>query len=423
MEFNNIKSAFKTNFFKNAMTLLSGTSSAQLILILISPVLTRIYSPEDFAVLALFTAITTITGIIANMKYDFAIGLPEKDSEAINILTLSIISSVIVSIIILLVIFLIPDQIVELLNNQGIKDYLYLIPAATFLIGVFNTLNYYNIRIKNFKNIARTNLYRQVISAIFQIIFGIFKEGPLGLIGGRVALHLAGNYTLAFRGTSLSAKLKDINKRDIKDLSVRYKRFPIFTLPAQLSNVAAQQINNVFISSLYAASTLGFYALLNRVVNMPLSLISTSFGQVYLQRATEEKNKLGNSKNVYIKTFYWLGAISLVIFLPFYFLVEPVFGFVFGNEWLIAGTYTKILIPLFVVRFISAPLSLTNIVYEKQLFGLLWQVGLLVLTITIYIVTKQFGLEMELFLEITTYTLSIYYIALMFATYRFAKGS
>ena len=417
-----IKQIFKTEFLKNFLILFKGSFSAQVILLLISPILTRIYTPEDFAVLALFTALSTTAGMIANAIYDFAIGLAENEEEAINLVALCLLNSAIISFIVLVVIMLFPHQIVLLLNNPNIDSYLYFIPLVTFLIGAFNTLNYYSIRLKNFNAIAKANFYRQIAASFFQLILGFLTQGALGLISGRIALHFTGVYILFSKSSRIFKNSNSVKKQEIIRLAKRYKDFPFYTLPAQLSNVLSQQLNILFISSLFSAATLGFYSLLNSVVNMPLSLIGKSLGQVYLQRATEERKRIGNSISTFRNTFLLLFTIGLIIFIPLYFVVEQLFGFVFGENWLVAGTYTKILIPMFFVRFITSALSVTNIVFEKQLFGFIWQIGLLLITITIYIIANRLDLSIETFLEITSAALSAYYLLLTIMSYMFAKG-
>ena len=67
---------------------MTGTSLAQAIPIIISPILTRIYTPEDFGLLALFLSITNIIGSVANGRYELAIMLPKEDEDAINIAAL-----------------------------------------------------------------------------------------------------------------------------------------------------------------------------------------------------------------------------------------------------------------------------------------------------------------------------------------------
>ncbi|MEA1954756.1 MAG: hypothetical protein U9O24_10240 [Campylobacterota bacterium] len=71
----------KSEFSRNVLTLMTGTTIAQAIPIAISPILTRIYTLEDFGIFALFIAITAIFGSIANGRYELAIMLPKKDNN------------------------------------------------------------------------------------------------------------------------------------------------------------------------------------------------------------------------------------------------------------------------------------------------------------------------------------------------------
>jgi O-antigen/teichoic acid export membrane protein len=78
----------KSEFGRNVLTLMTGTTIAQSIPVAITPILTRLYTPEDFGLLAVFVALTAILGSIANGRYELAIMHPEKDEESINIAAL-----------------------------------------------------------------------------------------------------------------------------------------------------------------------------------------------------------------------------------------------------------------------------------------------------------------------------------------------
>ena len=80
----------KSEFSRDVLTLMTGSTIAQAIPIAITPILTRLYMPEDFGVLALFVAVTAILGSIANGCYEFAIMLPEQDEDSINIAALGL---------------------------------------------------------------------------------------------------------------------------------------------------------------------------------------------------------------------------------------------------------------------------------------------------------------------------------------------
>ena len=120
----------KSEFSKNVLTLMTGTTIAQAIPIAISPILTRIYTPEDFGVLALFVAITTIFGTIANARYELAIMLPKKDEDAINIFALGFIITCFISLILLILVLVFNDYFTKLLGNDEISFWLYFVPIA-----------------------------------------------------------------------------------------------------------------------------------------------------------------------------------------------------------------------------------------------------------------------------------------------------
>ena len=141
----------KSEFTKNSLTLISGTTIAQLLPIAISPILTRIYTPEDFGVLALFMSLSMIFSIVAGGRYELAIILPKKDSYAINILALVIVLSGIFSVLLMFSILVFHDYFVDLLENPKISFWLYLLPLVVFLLVVFNGLNYFHTRFKNYK--------------------------------------------------------------------------------------------------------------------------------------------------------------------------------------------------------------------------------------------------------------------------------
>ena len=132
----------KSEFSKNVLTLMTGTTIAQAIPIAISPILTRIYTPEDFGVFALFIAITAILGTVANARYELAIMLPKKDEDAINIFALGFIITCFISLILLILVVIFNDYFTKLFGNDEISFWLYFVPITVFFSGLFNILNY-----------------------------------------------------------------------------------------------------------------------------------------------------------------------------------------------------------------------------------------------------------------------------------------
>ncbi|HIE59535.1 MAG TPA: hypothetical protein EYP82_06345, partial [Hydrogenothermaceae bacterium] len=126
----------KTEYSKNILTLMSGTMLAQAIPIAISPILTRLYSPSDFGTFALYFALAVLFGSLVAGRYELSILIPKQDEDARQIVLFSISISFFVSILLSIFIYMNIDWLVQLLNNQGIKIWLYILPVNVFMISV-----------------------------------------------------------------------------------------------------------------------------------------------------------------------------------------------------------------------------------------------------------------------------------------------
>ena len=186
----------KSEFNKNVITLMTGTTIAQAIPIAISPILTRLYTPQDFGVFAFFLAITAIFGSIANARYELAIMLPKKDEDAINIFALGFIISTIISFLILVLVVLFNEYFVKLLGNKEIGIWFYFLPITVFLSGLWNNLSYFNNRKKQYKDLAKATIIKSIVIAIVQLSIGFIKGGAAGLISGQIVSQFFANTKL-----------------------------------------------------------------------------------------------------------------------------------------------------------------------------------------------------------------------------------
>jgi len=408
----------KSEFSRNVLTLMTGTTIAQSIPIAISPILTRIYTPEDFGVFALFVAITSIFGRIANGRYELAIMLPKKDEDAINIFALGFIIATMLSLFLLLVVVLFQGNIVKLLNNDEIGIWLYFVPITVFFTGLFNILNYFNNRKKQYKDLANANVIKSIVLAITQLSIGFLKQGVSGLISGQIVSQFLANTKLLLNILKDKVLISKISKVKIIALAKRYKDFPKFSMLAIFSNTLSTHLINILISSFYSVATLGFYSLVQKLLGMPSALIGSSIGQVFFQQATKEKQETGKAINSFNSTVKKLIMIGLPSFGILFFIVEDLFAFVFGEEWRVAGMYAKIVIPLFFIRFISSTLSTILIVFEKQKNELLINIILLsTSTFLIFIINDFLS-----FLYIFSICMTLNYFIFLYYYYKLSKS-
>lgn len=412
----------KSDFSLDVLTLMTGTTIAQAIPIAISPLLTRIYAPEDFGVYSIFIAITSILGSLATGRYELAIVLPEKEEDAINLLALSIIITTMVSLFLSIMILFFKDQLFLYLGNDNLKEWIFIVPVSIFLTGFYNALNYYNVRNKKYKDISNAVIIKAVSISSIQLSLGLLKSGAAGLITGQLVSQFFGNSALIRNLLADKGQLSTISKNKITKLALKYKKFPQFSLWAGLLNSLSVHLTNILISSYFSIATLGLYAFVQRILGTPSALIGNSFGQVFLQAATKEKQESGKAINTFKLMFKKLIIIGLPTFIILFIVVEDLFALIFGEPWRLAGEYAQILSVLFAVTFISSPFSMIMTVFEKQKQALLINTILLFSSIGILLISFQLGLNFKEFLVIFTVVMSVDYLMFLYYYFRLAKG-
>ncbi len=359
----------KSEFSRNVLTLMTGTTIAQAIPIAISPILTRIYTPEDFGVFALFIAIISIFGSIANGRYELAIMLPKKDEDAINIFALGFIITSCISLLLFILVIIFHDYFVNILNNKEIGIWLYFVPVAVFFIGLFNILNYFNTRKKNYKDIANATITKSIVLAIVQLSVGFIKTGAGGLISGEILSRMFANMRLFKNIVKDKLLMSRVSKVKIIALAKRYKDFPKFSMWSALLNTISIQIPILMLTTFFGVSIVGFYSLSHRFISMPMSLIGGSIGQVFYQKASSIKHDRLALKTLTLKTYKKLFNLGVIPFGIITIYGDYLFSFVFGSEWIIAGEYAQILSVWILFLFIHSPItSLFNILERQKEF-------------------------------------------------------
>ena len=351
------------DFSKNVLTLMTGTTIAQAIPIAISPILTRIYTPEDFGVFALYLSIVSILVVFTTGQYDLAIMLPKYEKSAISIVKLSLIINTIFSISIFIVIFIFFDFFQSLSDKNSLGYFLYFIPLSVFLIGCYNTMNYWLNRKKQYKMLSTNKVIQSLTSSTSSMTLGIQNFGKDGLIISQL-LAQAVVVALLIKKIKMSFLFQSFEKLKIIAIARRYIKFPKITMMQSFFSNTTAELPIIIISSFFALKDAGFYSLAQRVVASPISIISSSFFQVFYQSFTTEKNKQKFYKMKFIK----INAVLLPPFILLWFFMEPLFGFVFGEEWVIAGVYSQIILPLLYMKFLSNLFTTTTyLYYERQI--------------------------------------------------------
>ena len=349
---------------KNVVTLLSGTVLAQAVPILISPILTRIYTPSEIGVYTIFFATVNILAILSSGRLELAILIPKHRKDSYLILKLSLVFSVIICAIALLLLFFFKNPISNLLGLESISSWIFIIPITSLFLAAFQTYNYWLNRNDNYLAISKGKVLQGTIMGFIQVTTSIL--GTLGLVLGRFISVVLSSLFLVLASRKKSPKILPIDENDLKNVLIKNKDFPLYTMPNAVLNSFSNNLPLYLLENLYSAKITGFYSWSVRIIQGPMGMIIASIQQVFYREASKKYNNGESLQLITIKTIKHLFFIGLIPYTVIYLFAPQIFAFVFGEEWRVAGEYTKYLIPWFFIVFINSPISSLVLIMGKQ---------------------------------------------------------
>lgn len=349
----------KSEFGRNVLILMTGTTIAQAIPISISPILTRIYTPEDFGIFALFVSIVGIMAVVSTGKYEMSLILTRKDTFAYQLLILS-------GIIVLITSFFYMLSVLIVNTFYSIDAIYYLLPFTVMFIGINNTLDKYNNRIKNYKLMSYQRLIKTTVESIVNILFMVIFHLKTGLIWGFVLGFFVSNFMMLYINIKLfQEKAFEFSKNKMNLLAKKYINFPKYNMPHALLNTVSENAPIFLIPIFYGNTTLGLYAFGLKIVHAPLGLLSTAIFNVLGQKMAE-KYATGNEILSLYKTMLKKLSLVTITIIPFFVFADDIFAFVFGPEWKEAGNFIQIMSVVVLGSFIISPFSSIPHIFNQQ---------------------------------------------------------
>ncbi len=355
----------KSEILKHIVVLLQGTVIAQVIVILSQLFLRRIFSVSDFGIMALYASAVGILSMLATGRYEMAIVLPKEDKNARTIFRISMTISLIFNAFLLLILVFSADAILDLIVRHELVDpakvtnmsmlsaLIYLIPVGVFTLCLFNAYNYLFTRQKAYKQLSKSRIAQATSTNGISALLGLASVGFIGLFFGYVLGLLTSVIFLSMSKLRLLKGDRGNTRENLKN----YRDFPYKSVPSGIINMLALQLPTFFIFSFYGAEVLGIFDIITRVLNTPVTMVGPFVSQVFYQKVSADLNE-GNPISGYIKKF--ASRLFLFMLIPMsiiFFFGEPIFAFVFGEEYRISGKISSYFALYFLVRFVYYSLS------------------------------------------------------------------
>ncbi|HDF6543156.1 type 8 capsular polysaccharide synthesis protein Cap8K [Staphylococcus aureus] len=401
-------------FIGDSFLMILSSGIAQVILIITTPIITRLYSPAEFGEFTIFSNIAMILIPIINARYDLLIVNAKNDRSA-NILSQI---SFLISLLILLI--LIPILAISAwLYPNFILDFIFII-IMLFLVSLTNIFTNYLNKERKYKVLSLINVFRAGSMALLQIIFGLLSLGSLGLIIGFSLSYITG-ITLGYKTFKKHFNIVR-NKEETKALFLENKNQLVYSTPSILLNSLSFSVVVFFIGILYTNTEVGIYGMAIRVLGIPVTIISLGLSKIFMQQANDYYIERGNFRNLLLKFSSTLVIVSIILYAPLYLFSEELVNILLGHSWVDAITVIKIVIPLFVIRLIVSTVSLSVIVLQKQQLELILQALFLIGTTVTFVISKMLNLTFLNFVSINTAVLIVSYMIFFIALYYFAKN-
>ncbi len=355
------------------VSLAKGTVIAQLVFVLATPILTRIYTAEEMGAFGLFVAIVLVASRVAGLRYELAIPLPRQDGVAINLMVLTSLTTLAMLVPVYLGYKLATANFELAVEKHVLNDYsiFLVIGIATFVIN--ETVIVWFIRKKEFGLIATARVINAVSLATFQL-FGFFSTTKLFfLIAGYPVALIVSNIFLFSKIDFRTFSYPRNRFKLLKTLAVRYRHFPMYSTWSSTLFELSQALPLFVLTYFFGNQQAGFFFLARRIGLMPTSLVGRAIAQVNHADMLEhhKANTLGAVMTEQIKHLQWIAifpAFAIACFTP------EIFEFLFGDGWRVAGVFLQLLTPYVVVRFIFSPLMAIIYVAEWQRSGFWFEI-------------------------------------------------
>ena len=363
-----IKTFFASGLRKNIAQLLSANVLSQVIALIVYPLITRLYTPEEFGVFNIFMSICSVCFVLSAGRYDGAIIQSKTNKEAAAVFHLCLIITACLSVCLVATIFFFKNQLLQFFSIEKIGWGIYIMPMLVFCYGVGTVLNRWFNRFKQYRSMSRYLIVQSGVNSLFKVLLGWLHYTRLGLVFSLFLGYVMSLLSIIFTNGKrrIFSFLVDFDKRRIATVAKQYTDFPKYALPHAFVNMLSSNLPILVMAPYFGEKQIGLYSLAMAIGFCPINVIVSSINQVFYQQVTEYYNSGEPIKPIFrnfsIKTL----GLFLPLFVLIYFVLPPAVDFLFGGDWHETSRYLQVLIPWFFAMLFTGTFAFIPVVFFKQ---------------------------------------------------------
>ena len=402
-------------FWHQVVAVLTGSAIAQVIPVLGSLVLARLFLPGEFGLYATWQGIALFCAVAITGRFEMALAMvPDGEPRKIAVLATLLITALASGLLAFFVGTLYLISPIWLEKTPVILGII-AVPSA-FFIASGQIWQSWAAAEGEYKKLSIMRIISAVAITVAQILIGLKWASAPGLAVGHLIGVLVGCFSAAIikpvKGIPVNLG------KSVMSFWGRYRRLPLISLPADMINTAAAQLPLVIVSSRFGLEIGGYLALSMRTLGAPISLLGRAVLDVFRRHAAVRWREQGECRSTYVQTFWVLSIGSAVAMSGLAWFGEEIFVLFFGERWRHAGVIAVWLLPMFMLRFVASPLSYMFYLAEKQHIDLAWQVLLLLMTIATLTLFKNYSNALQGY----SFGYSALYVIYLALSYRISLG-
>lgn len=392
-------------FARDAALLTVGLAAAQGLLLAAMPLWSRLYGPEQFAALGVWMAVSAMVGMLLLLRYDSAIVVARDDDEARALRRLGLALAVGGGVLLALASLLLPAGWRTALGLAPLGPWLPLAVVAGALSAAFTS------------GLAGLNRERAYVRMSGARVLGAAVAVAVGTAWGLASFAFGPGLLLAQFAGALTALLalrwQLVPHSGVRAAARRHLDAPRFLWPAAMLDTVTQQLPLLLVAAWFGAELAGQFSLAWRVLALPALLLAGAAGSVFYQRfaatlgpapapvagavAADDQAasavspsaargprdvavarvEVAAARALMLRTWRAFALIGIAPALIVIAFGEPLFAWLFGARWVVAGQLAAALAPLLLAMTISSPTSGALVVLGLHRFAPVFGVAML----------------------------------------------
>ena len=333
---------FRANFRVVAL----ANIGSQALLLLASPILSRLFEPADFGVLALYVSVTSLVVSMATLRFDWLMPNARSDRSAA---ALFVAGGAVLGCVTLAVgvVVLVAGETVLPERYAVLQSFAPLIPLGILGLGLHQLYQGWYVRRSDLLPVSKTKIVQSVGNIAISITLGLLAFGALGLLFATLVASWLGISMLVRGAPDLGRHLRGLRRRQIVAVARRFTRQAVLSTAVSGLNVASSQAIILLLALVYAPAQVGLVAFAHRLMAAPVTIVAQALSQSFWAHTSDlvQARDYRGLRRDYLKVTYLLLGLAATLGLVA-LAAQPLIVPVFGPDWTELGAIVLALVPL-----------------------------------------------------------------------------